>query len=118
MVEKMPRFVDMAQTPEEINSSMPMVADQQQPVYPYGLCICLGNAELEKIGLDADCEVGDMLILTCMTKVTSVSKNSTSMGEKNRIELQITGIEAGGDKEEKSEDAEEEMPHKIKNPYK
>lgn len=74
----------------------------EQPIYPYGLSISLGDDEITKLDLNTDCEVGDMLHMHCLAAVTSVSKNQTTSGTRTRIELQIRYISA------ESEDAENE----------
>lgn len=115
----MPKFVDMAITPAERKEDMPMMASSPAalPTYPYGLCISLCDDELAKLKLPADCEVGDMLHMHCLAKVTSVSKNETTDGARTRIELQITAI-AAEDEDGENEDAERAMPDKIGGRYK
>ena len=54
-------------------------------MHPYGLCISLSEVELEKLGLDDDVDVGDMLHLRVMVKATSVHKHETGC----RIECAI-----------------------------
>lgn len=64
-----------------------------RPDYPYGLRICLTNRELEKLGLDADCDIDDLIDMRCFGIVTSVSKNPGPDGEtQNRVEIQIQKI--------------------------
>lgn len=63
------------------------------PDYPYGLRICLTHRELEKLNLDDNVEVGDMIDMRCFGSVTSVSKDSGPNGEKScRVEIQIERI--------------------------
>lgn len=88
-------FVDMANTPKEIaeekaKMSVPVAADM--PKYPWGLCIRLGSDELKKLGLDADCSVGDIMHGAFLAEVTSCSKRSTESGDECNIELQITHL--------------------------
>ncbi len=93
-------MVDMSLTPAEqrarvapyMDSPIAMICD-----YPPGLTICLTDVELGKLGLEADCETGDMLSLDVIAKVMSCSSNIGPDGEKKcRVELQICemGIEA------------------------
>jgi hypothetical protein len=52
-------------------------------------CICLCGPELEKLGLDDDAERGDLLHLTGMLRMESVSDNEWSG---RRVSLQITDL--------------------------
>ena len=61
----------------------------KKPDYPYGLRICLTHKELEKLGLEADCAIGDSVDLRALAEVTSVSKNDYGDGPECRVELQI-----------------------------
>lgn len=64
------------------------VADFMPPAmsdHPPGLCICLTDAELEKLGVNDDVEVGDMLHLRIMVEATSVHKSTNGC----RIEAAI-----------------------------
>ncbi len=98
------KMVSMERTVEEkIDASLPTIA--AVPDVPYGLCISLTEVELEKLELDDDCEVGDMIDLRAMAKVTSVSKTDTGAGPKCRIELCITDL-AIEDEDEEDEDEE------------
>lgn len=98
-------MVDMAKSPAEVKSDMATMpvavsegAKPSVPVYPYGLCISLSEDELAKLGLDGDLpEVGEMIHLAAMAKVTSVSESEReeSDGTKTkccRVELQITHL--------------------------
>jgi hypothetical protein len=77
------------------------------PVYPYGLCLSLGNDELEKLGVESDDEicVGDVVHLKALAKVTSHSLNETEDGARRRVELQIVFLAL-----EDEEDEEVEKP--------
>lgn len=87
---------------EEVAETMPSVMDI--PDVPYGLCLCLTETELEKLGLDDDCEVGDLLHLFCMTKVTSVSKHDSGNGPNIRIELAIISMSVEDEATEEAPD--------------
>ena len=70
---------------------------KDRPRFPYGLRICLTHKELEKLGLEADCEIGDMIHIKAMGRVTSKneSENEDTSGaaEYNcRIEIQIESM--------------------------
>lgn len=103
----LPKMVDMAKTMEEMQETagIPYPSSAAQ-LYPYGLSICLGHDELEKLGLEADCEPGDLIHMFAMAKVTSVSKNDTGEGPKCRVELQITHL--GLEEEDEEDEAEED----------
>ena len=70
------------------------------PDVPPGLCICLTEAELDKLDLEHDAEVGDLIELRVMAKVTSVSKHDSGSGPRCRIELSITHMECEDEEEE------------------
>lgn len=95
-------YVDMEKTPAEVQDDIKsMVSAPSTSVYPYGLCISLTEEELEKLDLDDDCEVGDMISFSAMARVTSRSENERedAGGKKTsccRIELQITAMAVDG----------------------
>ena len=71
------------------------------PDYPWGLRISLTEKELEKLGLDADCDIGDMIDLRAFAVVTSVSKNKSTEGADScRVELQIEKMAVESEDEE------------------
>ena len=77
-------LVDMELDDEEkMDTLMPIPATK--PDYPYGLKICLTHRELAKLGLSADCDIGDVIDMRAFACVTSVSKD----GDSARVELQI-----------------------------
>jgi hypothetical protein len=100
----MPPMVDMAHSTEDMKTEYPGIPDDVlagMDKYPSGLTIWFGNDELEKLDLDtSDVEVGDFIHLFCFAKVTSISKNETSEGCRQRIELQITNIACEDEDEE------------------
>ena len=111
MVYKLPSMRDMARTPKDMisdGSGAIMGLGMLHDRYPCGLSISLTDAELEKLDLDGECEVGDMIHLFAFAKVTSVSKRDAAGGECCRIELQVThiGLE---DEDDENRDAEREM---------
>lgn len=73
---------------DKLDAPMP-IAMPDRPDYPYGLRICLTHAELEKLGLDSGCAIGDMIDIRAFAKVTSVSATDGPGGPDRRIELQI-----------------------------
>lgn len=89
-MEKLSSMVDMKKSEETVS---PML---DQPVYPYGLCISLGQEELDKLGIGSgDLSVSDMLHLHALASVTSISQHDNiNSGPSCRVELQITHISA------------------------
>lgn len=92
-------MIDMALTPAEQRDRMaPMMGGPMDLIstlsdYPPGLSICLTEVELGKLGLDADCEAGDMLSLDIVAKVMSCSSRVGPDDAKScRVELQIVQI--------------------------
>ena len=114
-------LVDMAKSPEEMSKEYGGLTVAMQSVYPYGLCMCLGQDELDKLGIDFSVlEVGDIIDMRCFAKITSKSQNATTSGESSRVELQITHMDAEDESREDEEYNEDEKaePYKVKNPYK
>lgn len=86
------KMTDMAMSKKEVAETMPAMEapSESGPEYPWGLRICLTNDELEKLGLDCDCEIGDIVDLRAFACVTSVSMDKSSDGSMRcRVELQI-----------------------------
>lgn len=89
----MNKLVDMARSVTEMQDAASPSYVSNTPLYDYGLTLCFNHETLQKLNLDdEDVEVGDMLDIRAMAKVTSVSKNDTGDGEKCRVELQLTHI--------------------------
>lgn len=109
-MQTMPSFISMQKDPEEMKEDAAMPDMGDQPIFPYGLAISLSQDELEKLDMDDDCSVGDLVCFKSLAKVTSVTKNDTVDGAKTRVELQIIGIELDGCHDE---DDEDDMPAKI-----
>jgi hypothetical protein len=94
----------MARTPAEQRTALGPLGPLGSPMdvmgilndYPSGLSICLTEVELAKLGLDSDCEAGDMINLDAVAKVISCSSRVGQDDVKTcRVELQIVmlGIE-------------------------
>lgn len=113
-MEVLNNFVDMAKDAAEMKEDAAPFSEQAQQIYPYGLAISLSQDELEKLDMEDDCDVGDMVRFEAIAKVTCVTKNDTTEGPKMRVELQIVGIALDGCHDEEDEDF---MPAKI-NPSK
>lgn len=103
----MKKMVDMRISDEEKREKMADVMPVDPtagPDYPWGLCIRLSERELDKLGLDGDCEVGDVLDMRCMAEVTSVSARKSGGERCCEVELQITHIDPKEDDDEGEED--------------
>ena len=99
------KFVDMSLTDEQrLDTVMPIPSEM--PEYPYGLRICLTQDELEKLDLDDECDVGDVIDLRAFARVTSVSSHQDGNGKRQcRIELMIEQLAV---ENESTEDPDEE----------
>lgn len=82
-------MVDMELSEEERYDAVLPIAMPDKPQYPCGLRICLTHNELEKLGLEADCAIGDVIDLRAFAVVTSVSSSDGDFGPSCRVELQI-----------------------------
>lgn len=103
-MNKIPAMVDMRRTPAE-KTEATATADAA-PDYPWGLSISLGKDELEKLGLTDEVEVGDMLHVHALGKVTSVSTSSDeTSGKCCRVEVQLTHM-VGEDEDSDDENDE------------
>lgn len=85
-------MVDMTRSDDEktaahLESMFPPTVNT--PDVPPGLCLCLTESEMEKLELEADAEVGDLLHCNIMAKVTSVNKSDSGNGAKCRIEMAV-----------------------------
>lgn len=89
----MPNMVDLAITPEERKetydypSAIGPMGDG--PKYPYGTCLDLDDATMQKLGITELPNVGEMIHGKFMAKVTRVSQNDNGDGEKKCLGLQI-----------------------------
>lgn len=72
-----------------------------KPDFPYGLRISLTEKELEKLGIDAPEQIGDLIDLRCFGVVTCISKNSTDSGDCCRVEIQIQKMAVESEMQEK-----------------
>ena len=85
---------------EKLDFCAPMPCER--PDYPYGTRISLTEKELEKLGLDADCDVGDMVDMRCFGTVTSVSKNVDGDKQSCHVEIQIERMAIENEMEEET----------------
>lgn len=92
---------------EKMDTMMPCIPSNA-PDYPYGLRICLTEKELEKLGLAADCNVGDVIDLRAFAVVTSVSTEQRDGRDSARVELQIQRLAIEDENRESTESDDEE----------
>ena len=104
---KLPNMIDLSRSDEEKEDIGQF--NYEAPDYPPGLSICLTQDELEKLDLEDDCEVGDMIHMHCIARVTSVSKNEINGEQKCRVELQIIAIACDEEEDDENDEAEEDM---------
>lgn len=69
-------------------------AIQDMPDVPGGLCIVLTEVELDKMEIEDDPEVGDMIHISAMGKVTCVSNTDTGSGVRRRVEISLVSMAA------------------------
>src|ERR1700728_2792683 len=94
-------LVDMALTTEEKAE----MTSPSPPRYPYGLCICLCEDELGKLGISQeDIESGDMIHFQALAKASSITRTDTDAGEKVRAEFQIMFMSAEDEDDEGRKD--------------
>lgn len=90
-------MVNMATTPEEAKEyakdyAPPSPGDA--PKYPYGLCLCLNDESMKKLGLVEMLPVGTEVTIMAKAKVTSVRANEEVNGDKDAsMDLQVTDME-------------------------
>jgi hypothetical protein len=97
-------MVDMTRTDEEkMQARYPEMPSLEVPDVHPGLCLCLNEADLERLDLEDNAEVGDLLHMHCIAKVTSVNKSDTGDGCKVRVEMSVIFMTI------EDEDAENEM---------
>lgn len=88
-------MVNMQMSKEEAAeySGAAPIADNA-PKYPYGLCLCLNDDAMKKLGLTTLPAVGSKMSLTAVVVVTSVGSSQQQDGDAEvRADLQITDME-------------------------
>ena len=90
----MPKLVDLAYTKaeqkEEAAEAKIGPGGERAP-YPWGLCISLEKAELDKLGIKTLPQVGGEAHFMAVAKVTSVNQSARAgQDEETRVGLQIT----------------------------
>lgn len=106
-----PPMISMEMTAEERAENSPVISGTTQydgPKYPYGLCLSLGEDELNKLEVDFESlEVGETYHLFIMAKVTAKSASERESGEPcKRVELQVTHMGAESEDKENEEAVE------------
>lgn len=86
---------NMKLTPKDRAEEKPEMSALNHPVYPYGLCLCLDEDVLEKLGLSVLPTVGDEMMVTAVAKVESVSQSDSASGKRRSLSLQITAMALG-----------------------
>jgi len=85
---------------EKYDSSSP-IPMPDKPDYPYGMKICLTDAEIEKLGIDpAEATVGGKFMMQGLACITSVSCNDGPDGKCWRLEAQIEDLGILGEDDE------------------
>lgn len=114
---KMHPMVSMEMDDEEIHEAPTPIPIEDKPSYPYGLRICLTDAELRKLGLDpaeALDGVGGLVHLFALARITSASMDQREGGDPCiRVELQIEDLAV----ESEDEENEEALPPKKRLAY-
>lgn len=87
---------------DKLDFAAPAEGLPEGPDFPWGLRLSLSHRELEKLGLEADCAIGDTIDLRCFAKVTSVSRTDGPNGPEDRVELQITEMAAENEDDEEA----------------
>lgn len=90
------KMIDMARAEEDIKEDL-QPATGKASTYPYELCLAFNDEIMTKLGLTEMPEVGDMIHLAAMAKVTSVSQREVEKADGTkepcrRVELQITHL--------------------------
>src|SRR6185312_6335553 len=84
-------------------SASPVAEKPKGPDYPYGLCISLDEASLEKLDIDPkELVLGGIVHIHALARITSMSTNENESSSTCRAELQIEDMAI------ESEDAENE----------
>lgn len=92
------KLKSMAMPTQKPENSYPVPVSPDQPMYPYGLRICLNNDVLKMLGIKDLPGVGEKMKLEAIVEVCSVSQYESKDGGPNlNMDLQIVemGIESG-----------------------
>ena len=88
-------YVDLEMDDEsQLDAPMP-IPMKDKPRYPYGMRLSLTDAELTKLGIDDNPDVGDYLLMTIVARVTHCSCSDNEIGGPMRcVELQVEKAKA------------------------
>lgn len=101
------KLVDMRREPKKdtLYDASPAMAGGDDD-YPWGLQITLDSEDLKKLGLDCDCDVGDMIDMRCFAEVKGVSINQGGGEEHSTVRLQIQKIALENEMSEEAPESE------------
>lgn len=91
------KMAEMELSKKEKKESMPTCASDEGPNYPYGLCLRLDNAVLEKLGIDSLPKVGARMKVMAEGIVTSVSSHESKNRDDRNVEIQIQQLAVEND---------------------
>lgn len=77
-------------------------SNYEEPDYPYGLNISLQKEQLEKLDIKELPKVGSKMMMTIAVEVSSISSRQHKDEDHKCMDLQITDIEIGKEKESKA----------------
>ena len=102
MAEKKVKMVSMKRSEADRRKDMgePAPLEAMAPDYPWGLCINMDGDELDKLGMKELPQVGTVMPMQVLVKVTSVSQSASEgrgeeYDESRRVSFQITDIGIG-----------------------
>jgi hypothetical protein len=89
---------------EKLDAAMPLPMPDK-PEFPYGLKICLTEAEFKKLDLDmSEAKFGGIFHGHFLARITSVSTSESPNGPCCRVEAQIEDLEIESEDEENERD--------------
>lgn len=87
----LPKLVDLAYTKAEIKEEKAEYTSGDPSPYPWGLCLRLEKAELDKLGIKELPQVGSEWHFMAVATVTGVNQSaSVTQDEETSVALQIT----------------------------
>jgi hypothetical protein len=88
-------MINMQLSKEEANEEAGI--SPEAPKYPYGLCICLDDDSLKKLGITTLPTVGQEMVVMARVKVTATRAYETQSEDKadseQSVDLQITDMD-------------------------